>query len=72
MKLRSFTLLAVFPVLYQNIHAQNQKYKIVYNVLEDREKDNYEVYSMNMDGSDQKNITNSPGVAASFANNYLS
>jgi TolB protein len=42
--------------------AQNSKYKIVYNVLEDKEKDNYEIYSMNMDGSDQKNISNTPGV----------
>lgn len=42
--------------------AQNSKYKIVYNVLQDREKDNYEIYSMNMDGTGQKNITNTPGV----------
>lgn len=42
--------------------AQSGKYKIVYNVLEDREKDNYEIYSMNMDGSGKKNITNTPGV----------
>lgn len=34
----------------------------MYNVLEDREKDNYELYSMNMDGSGKKNITNTPGV----------
>lgn len=42
--------------------AQKTGYKIVYNVLEDKEKDNYELYSMNMDGSDRKNITNTPGV----------
>ena len=42
--------------------AQKTRYKIVYNVLEDKEKDNYELYSMNMDGSDRKNITNTPGV----------
>jgi TolB protein len=42
--------------------AQTSKYKIVYNVLEDREKDNYEVYSMNMDGTGKKNLTNTPGV----------
>jgi TolB protein len=42
--------------------ATSQQYKIVYNVLEDREKDNYDVYSMNMDGSGKKNITNTPGV----------
>lgn len=45
-----------------NSSAQQSKYKIVYNVLEDREKDNYEVYSMNMDGTGKKNITNTPGV----------
>ncbi len=37
-------------------------YKIVYNVFEDRKNDNYDIYSMNMDGSDKKNITNTPGV----------
>jgi TolB protein len=42
--------------------AQKNSYRIVYNVLEDREKDNYEIYSMNMDGSDKKNISNTPGV----------
>jgi TolB protein len=42
--------------------AQTSKYKIVYNVLENREKDNYEVYSMNMDGTGKKNLTNTPGV----------
>jgi TolB protein len=45
-----------------NINAQPVNYKIVYNVLEDREKDNYEIYSMNMDGTDKKNITNTAGV----------
>ena len=42
--------------------GQKVKYKIVYNVLEDREKDNYEIYSMNMDGTGKRNLTNSPGV----------
>lgn len=44
------------------LFAQKTTYKILYNVLEDREKDNYDIYSMNMDGSDKKNITNTPGV----------
>ncbi|HEX7846066.1 MAG TPA: hypothetical protein VF476_09735 [Chitinophagaceae bacterium] len=43
-------------------NAQKEKYKIVYNVREDTTKDNYDIYSMNMDGSGQKNITNTPGV----------
>jgi TolB protein len=31
-------------------------------VYEDTAKDNYDIYIMNMDGSGQKNITNTPGV----------
>lgn len=46
--------------------AQKNNYKIVYNVLENREKDNYEIYSMNMDGSDKKNLTNTVGVEWAF------
>lgn len=38
------------------------KYKIVYNVYEDKKNDNYDIYSMNVDGTDKKNITNTPGV----------
>ena len=36
--------------------------KIAYNVLEDAENDNYEIYVMNTDGSDKKNISNWKGV----------
>lgn len=50
-----------FLLSFQSV-AQPSDYKIVYNVLEDREKDNYEIYSMNMDGSGKTNITNTPGV----------
>ncbi len=53
-------LLAIFFGLTAT--GQAKKYKIVYNVLEDKAKDNYEIYSMNMDGTDKKNITNTPGV----------
>lgn len=56
-----FFLLMLF-CFQQEAIAQKKQYKIVYNVLEDRSKDNYEIYSMNMDGSDKKNITNTPGV----------
>ncbi|MBT8295888.1 MAG: hypothetical protein KJO51_05685, partial [Gramella sp.] len=38
------------------------EYAIAYNVLYDGEKDDYEVFSMNLDGSNKKNITNLPGV----------
>lgn len=58
---RCVAFLYVLFTIQQYSIAQKQ-YKIVYNVLEDREKDNYDIYSMNMDGSDKKNITNTPGV----------
>jgi TolB protein len=55
-------LLLLILILIGVDAAAQQQYKIVYNVLEDREKDNYEIYSMNMDGSDKKNLTHTPGV----------
>lgn len=61
MILRCLVFLYVLFTAIQYTAAQTQ-YKILYNFLEDREKDNYEIYSMNMDGSDKKNITNTPGV----------
>lgn len=53
MILRCLVFLYVLFTAIQYTAAQTQ-YKILYNVLEDREKDNYEIYSMNMDGSDKK------------------
>lgn len=35
---------------------------IAYNVLVDAEHDNYEIYTMNLDGSNKQNITNHPAV----------
>ncbi|MCB0278990.1 MAG: hypothetical protein KDD94_05785, partial [Calditrichaeota bacterium] len=40
----------------------SQQLKIAYNVAVDMEKDNYEVFVMNFDGSGKHNVTNSPGV----------
>lgn len=40
----------------------NDDYAIVYNVLVDETTENYEVFQMNFNGSDKKNITNLPGV----------
>jgi len=59
---RCVALLCFLFFTQQYSIAQKKQYKIVFNVLEDREKDNYDIYSMNMDGSDRKNITNTPGV----------
>ncbi|MBK6936261.1 MAG: hypothetical protein IPH18_04750 [Chitinophagaceae bacterium] len=63
MKKVHYTLFLLTLICFQQeTIAQKKQYKIVYNVLEDKSKDNYEIYSMNMDGSDKKNITNTPGV----------
>jgi TolB protein len=54
--------LFIFLFAIQQYSIAQKSYRIVYNVLENREKDNYEIYSMNMNGTDKKNITNTPGV----------
>jgi TolB protein len=41
---------------------KTKSYRLAYNVLYDSENDNYEVFSMNLDGSDKQNITNLKGV----------
>ncbi len=48
--------------------AQNplQDYKIAYNLLENRDADDYEVYVMNPDGTGKANITNHPDVAWTY------
>lgn len=38
------------------------EYAIAYNVLTDSESDNYEVFTMNLDGSEKRNITHLKGV----------
>lgn len=61
-KYMKFLIAAVSILSVFSVNAQSDGFKIVFNVLEDSKKDNYEIYSMNMDGSDRKNLTNTPGV----------
>ena len=42
--------------------ADNDSYAIAYNVLYNAENDDYEVFTMSMDGTQQQNITHQPGV----------
>ncbi|MCW8980883.1 MAG: hypothetical protein OQJ83_05800 [Altibacter sp.] len=42
--------------------AKVPEYKLAYNVLLDEEADNYEVFTMRLDGTDKKNVTKLPGV----------
>lgn len=46
--------------------AQPAKYKIAYNVLQDQKAGDYEVYTMNFDGTGQKNVTNHIDVAWTY------
>ncbi len=39
-----------------------ENYRIIYNVGYDVENDNYEIFSMNYDGTDKQNITNSKSI----------
>lgn len=48
------------------VNAQAPEYKIAYNVLQDQKSDNYEVYTMNFDGSSPKNVTNHKDVAWTY------
>ncbi|MCB0410284.1 MAG: PD40 domain-containing protein [Flavobacteriales bacterium] len=49
----------------EETQVKEPDYAIVYNVLIDT-NDNYEVFSMNMDGSEKKNISNLSGVEWSY------
>ena len=55
----------VLAVLVSAVAAQND-YLIAFNVLTDAEKDDYDVFVMNPDGSEKKNITDNPDVAWSY------
>jgi len=46
-----------------NSEAPVSEYLIAYNVLVDPEQDNYDIFTMNPDGSGKRNITNNPDVA---------
>lgn len=48
---------------------QLEDYAIVYNVLINEDGDDYEVFSMEVDGSDKKNITRLPGVEWTYFSN---
>ncbi|HPE57339.1 MAG TPA: hypothetical protein P5514_15450 [Bacteroidales bacterium] len=63
----SLLLVAMFFAACQHTHqptetSDSPNYKIAYNVLVDEANDNYEVFVMNLDGSEKTNISNSPGV----------
>lgn len=47
---------------YNNPDLAKLPFKVVYNVLVDENTSDYEIFTMDMDGSNKKNITHSPSV----------
>jgi TolB protein len=64
-KTLSALLLLGFSV-FTNAQNPLKDYKIAYNVLEKKEADDYEVYTMNPDGTGKANITRNPDVAWTY------
>lgn len=65
--MRKITYLTLFLFLLINSTiAQSPKYKIAFNVLQDQKTDDYEVYTMNSDGTEIKNATNNKDVAWTY------
>jgi TolB protein len=46
--------------------AQSPKYRIAFNVLQDQKTDDYEVYTIDADGTGIKNVTNNKDVAWTY------
>lgn len=46
--------------------AQHPSWKIAFNVLQDQKADDYEVYTISLDGTDQRNVTNHKDVAWTY------
>lgn len=65
---KPFLLIAVFILVGGAVHlsAQPTNLKIVFNTPENQKTDDYDIYSVNLDGSGQKNITANPDVAWTY------
>lgn len=53
-------------IFFLSINPVAAQFKIAYNVLQDQKADDYEVYVMNTDGSNQRNVTNHTDVAWTY------
>jgi TolB protein len=63
-----FSLISTYAVAQSGKSDQNKQYSIAYNIHEHDtiHKNNYEIITMNMDGTNKKNITNNPDVAWTY------
>ena len=57
-----FTIVISSCTRYDNPELKKLPFKLAYNVLVDESTGNYEVFTMNLDGSGKQNITKSPAV----------
>lgn len=58
-------IIPAIAIVFASCNSENTKevsYKIAYNVQEDTAIDNYDIYIMDMDGNNKKNISNTPGI----------
>jgi TolB protein len=65
--MRKFIYLALFLFVSVNATvAQEPKYKVAFNVLQDQKTDDYEVYTIDSNGTGIKNVTNNKDVAWTY------
>lgn len=62
-----FSLISIVYYFLISCSSENQKYAIAYNVLVDEKTSNYDVFSMNLDGSQKENITKLAGVEWTYS-----
>lgn len=59
---KSLAIIVIGFGFYSCSSSGKKEYAIAYNVLLNQELDNYEVFTMNLDGTGKANVTNLPGV----------
>ena len=65
--MKKFLILIIFlTATAVTAYSQKTKYGLVYNVAQDTKADDYEIYSMELDGSGKRNITNHKDVAWTY------
>lgn len=62
---RMFLILSLL-ILTAAAAAQDSSWKIAFNVLQDQKADDYEVYTIGIDGSDPRNVTGNKDVAWTY------
>jgi TolB protein len=67
MQIRCYIItIVVLAISFTTATAQTGNWRLAFNTLEDQPTDDYEVYTMALDGSDMKNVTNHKDVAWTY------